>query len=109
MFGNNSPRYYMSSRNDVFKYWTSYRKEDGIERGIANKTINNINYIEDACPFVVYKENVPANRLVIKMQTNVGDIDLGNFTNITTTFADPFFGDSNRTTPTRWKIQYLNY
>jgi hypothetical protein len=35
VFGNNSPRYYMSSRYDDFKYWTSYRKEEGKERGIA--------------------------------------------------------------------------
>ena len=29
------PRYYMASRYDQFKYWTSFRTEDGIERGIA--------------------------------------------------------------------------
>jgi hypothetical protein len=34
------PRYYMSDKNDVFKYWTSYRTEDGKERGIANKLSN---------------------------------------------------------------------
>ena len=29
------PRYYMPSRYDEFKYWTSYRTENNIERGIA--------------------------------------------------------------------------
>ena len=107
MFGNNSPRYYMSSRNDVFKYWTSYRKEDGIERGIANKTINSIHYIEDACPFVVYKESVPCNRIVIKMQTNVGKEDPGTFQNIVGVNESPFYGNTNKTIPSRFKVQIL--
>jgi hypothetical protein len=101
------PRYYMGSRYDQFKYWTSFRTEDGIERGIAKTIVNGNYYIDDAVPFVVYKENVPTNRLVVKMQTNVGDIDLGDFTDISRTFADPFYGNINKTTPTRWKIQYL--
>jgi hypothetical protein len=50
---------------------------------------------------------VPANRIIVKMQTNVGDIDLGDFTDISKTFADPFFGNANKTTPTRWKVQHL--
>ena len=41
------------------------------------------------------------------MQTNVGDIDLGDFTDISRTFADPFFGNANKTTPTRWRVQHL--
>jgi hypothetical protein len=102
------PRYYMPSRYDQFKYWTSFRTESGTERGIANITVNGNYYIDDAVPFVVYKENVPTNRIVVKMQTNVGDVDLGTFTDISKTFADPFYGDSNRTTPTRWRIQYLD-
>ena len=101
------PRYYMGSRYDQFKYWTSFRTEDGIERGIAKTIVNGNYYIDDTVPFVVYKENVPTNRLVVKMQTNVGDIDLGDFTDISRTFADPFYGNINKTTPTRWKIQYL--
>ena len=102
------PRYYMPSRDDQFKYWTSFRTESGTERGIANITVNGNYYIDDAVPFVVYKEDVPANRIIVKMQTNVGDIDLGTFTDISKTFPDPFYGDNNRTTPTRWRIQYLN-
>ena len=101
------PRYYMASRYDQFKYFTSFRTENGIERGIAKTIVNGNYYIDDAAPFVVYKENVPANRIIVKMQTNVGDIDLGDFTDISRTFADPFFGNANKTTPTRWKVQHL--
>jgi hypothetical protein len=101
------PRYYMPSRYDQFKYWTSYRTEASVERGIAKNKSNSLFYIDDAVPFVVYKENVPANRLVVKMQTNVGDVNLGPFKNGSTEFADPFFGAANKTTPTRWKIQHL--
>ena len=101
------PRYYMASRYDQFKYFTSFRTEDGIERGIAKTIVNGNYYIDDAAPFVVYKENVPANRIIVKMQTNVGDMNLGAFTDISKTFNDPFFGNENKTTPTRWKVQYL--
>lgn len=102
------PRYYMADRYDQFKYWTSYRKENGKERGIANRTVNGQNVIDDAAPFIVYNEEVPANRIVVKMQTNVGSIDLGPFTNTDGTFADPFYGTANQTTPVNWKIQYLD-
>jgi len=102
------PRYYMASRYDQFKYWTSFRTEDNIERGIAKTIVNNNYYIDDAVPFVVYKENVPTNRLVVKMQTNVGDINFGNFKDISKIFSDPFYGNENKTTPTRWKIQILD-
>jgi hypothetical protein len=101
------PRFYMSSKDDKFKYWTSYRTEDGIERGIANKKVNETNYIDDACPFVVYKEPVPANKIIIKMQTKVGTKDLGPFRNSSSSFDDPFFGSENQATPVKWKIQYL--
>lgn len=101
------PRYYMPSRYDQFKYFTSFRTEDNFERGIANIVSNDLYYIDDAVPFVVYKENVPANRIVVKMQTNVGDVDLGPFTTNAGSIVDPLFGDANRTTPSRWKIQYL--
>ena len=102
------PRYYMPSRYDEFKYWTSYRTEASVERGIAKNKSNDLFYLDDSVPFVVYKESIPTNRVVVKMQTNVGDIDLGPFKNGSTSFADPFFGNANKTTPTRWKVQYLN-
>ena len=101
------PRYYMPDKKDPFKYWTSFRTESGIEYGVANKTVNGKNRIEDACPFVVYKEQIPANRIVVKMQTNTGELDYGIFSNSAETFLDPYFGENNRTTPNNWKIQVL--
>jgi hypothetical protein len=101
------PRYYMPDKNDNFKYWTSYRTEDGKEYGIANNTVNGEHYIEDVAPYVVYKEEIPINRIVMKMQTNVGDINLGPFSGASGIFADPFFGEQNKTTPVKWKVQYL--
>jgi hypothetical protein len=105
------PRYYMSSRYDDFKYWTSYRTEvvDGITNEYGISLSDNDNYIYDAAPFVVYKERVPANRITVKIQTNVGEIDngpfrIGNSTNI----PDPLYGNENKTTPSRWAIQKLN-
>lgn len=101
------PRYYMAHKDDGFKYWSSYRTEDGIERGIANTLINGQFYIDDASPFVVYKELVPTNRIVVKMQTNVGEVDLGQFRDTDGAFSDPFYGNINKTTPVKWKIQSL--
>ena len=101
------PRYYMPDKNDPFKYWTSFRTEDGVEYGVANKTISGKHRIEDAAPFVVYKEKIPANRLIVKMQTNTGELDYGTFSNSYETFLDPYFGEENRTTPNNWKVQVL--
>jgi hypothetical protein len=101
------PRRYMPSRYDQFKYWSSYRTENNNEYGIAKNRLNGLFYIDDAVPFVVYKDAVPANRLVIKMQTGIGDIDLGPFTTATGNIPDPLFGEANKTTPSAWKIQYL--
>ena len=103
----NRPRYYMPDKNDSFKYWTSYRTENGIERGIANKTINNQKIITDTVPFVVYKDKIPANRVIVKMQTHTGTVDLGPFSNGSTNFTDPFYGDVNSSVPNKWKIQFL--
>ena len=101
------PRYYMADKNDIFKYWTSYRTEGNLERGIANKLVNGSYFIEDAAPYVVYKNNVPANRVVIKMQTNIGSVDLGPFKGPSGSIADPLYGDAKKTTPVNWKVQYL--
>ena len=103
----NRPRYYMPDKKDNFKYWTSYRTESGKEYGIANNNANGEFHIEDVAPYVVYKENIPVNRIVIKTQTNIGKINLGPFSGPAGIFADPFFGDQNKTTPVRWKVQYL--
>lgn len=103
----NRPRYYMPDKEDLFKYWTSYRTENGIEYGIANKTVSNQRIIEDTAPFVVYKNTIPANRIVVKMQTHVGDVNLGTFSNSSTTFSDPFYGNVNKAVPLKWKVQHL--
>lgn len=107
------PRYYMGDRLDKFKYWSSYRTENGIERGIAKNILNEQYYIDDAAPYVIYENDVPTNRVVIKMQTNVGDIDFGSFSSLESnnqsgTFDDPLYGYANQTTPVRWKLQYLD-
>ena len=102
------PRYYMPSRYDEFKYWSSFRTENNLERGVAKNISNSLNYIDDAVPFVVYKENVPANRLIVKMQTNVGTVNLGTMITQSGSLGDPLYGTANKTTPVRWKIQYLN-
>jgi signal peptidase I len=107
LFMADRPRYYMPDKNDKFKYWTSYRTESGEEYGIASKVRGSQNSIEDACPFVVYKEKIPANRVVVKMQTHTGTENLGPFSSSTGSFADPFFGELNQKTPSKWKIQFL--
>lgn len=76
------------------------------EYGVS-KIIGAQNYIYDACPFVVYKEQVPANRVVIKMQTHVGTYNFGTFSNSIESFQDPFYGSSNFQTPAKWKVQKL--
>lgn len=107
------PRYYLADKNDKFKYWTSYRTEKvpggstAIERGIS-KTSSGQYFIDDAAPFIVYRNSVAANRIVVKMQTHVGSVDLGPFKNGSNSFSDPFYGTGNKATPLKWKIQYLN-
>jgi hypothetical protein len=96
------PRYFVASRDDVFKYWCSFRAEttgnNSYPRGISFGTGAD-KYIDDAAPFVVYTDSVPANRVVVKMQTHIGSYDTGN--------NDPLYGDANKQTPLDWKIQKL--
>jgi len=105
------PRYYMPDKEDKFKYWTSYRTESendsSVERGTSTNIVDGKYFIDDAAPFVVYKDDVPANRLVIKMQTGVGEIDLGPFADSSGQISDPFFGYQNQKTPVRWRVQVL--
>lgn len=103
----NRPRYYMSSRDDFFKYWRSYRTESGQEYGISKNSTTGIFEIDDAVPFVVYDNPVPSNKIVLKVQTNIGNVDRGTFSAGDESFDDPFFGDANKTTPQRFTIQYL--
>jgi hypothetical protein len=101
------PRYYMPDKDDGFKYWTSFRTESGKEYGISSKNSTGQYFIDDAAPFVVYKNEVPTNRIVIKMQTHSGDIDLGPFSQGSKVISDPLYGDDNKSVPKRWKIQGL--
>lgn len=101
------PRYYMSHKDDNFKYWTSYRVENGVEYGVANASSVGLNHINDAAPFVVYESPVAANRLVVKMQTNIGDANLSPFFGINGRRQDPHFGQENSTTPSQWSIDVL--
>jgi hypothetical protein len=79
------------------------------QRGLSfsKAELTTRNYIDDAAPFVVYESPVPANRIVVKMQTNIGSINLGPFTNNSCSFSDPLYGQTNATVPLVWKIQYL--
>ena len=108
------PRYYMSTKDDEFKYWRSYRTEsdplvgNNIEYGVSKNRDNGNYVIEDCNPFVAYKESIPANRIILKVQTNIGSINLGPFkTSASTNLEDPFFGEQNKTVPKKFKIQYL--
>ncbi len=68
--------------------------------------------IDDVAPFAVYTNAVPANRIVVKMQTKVGDIDLGPYVDVDgNEFEDPFFdkpGNRVKAVPSDWTIQTLN-
>jgi hypothetical protein len=107
LFMADRPRYYMPDKNDKFKYWTSYRTESGKEYGIASIVSESQYSIEDAAPFVVYKEKIPTNRVVVKMQTHTGTENLGPFSSSTGSYSDPFYGELNQRTPNKWKIQFL--
>jgi hypothetical protein len=101
------PRYYMATRNDPFKYWTSDRTE-GIRRGVSYP-LDSVYHIDDAAPFIVYSNSVPANRIVVKMQTHIGSINQGPFvSNSGGQLNDPFYGEQNSKTPSLWRIQYLD-
>lgn len=105
------PRYYMPSRSDYFKYWSSYRKENGIERGISSPTQTIIGSygMTDTAPFIVYKNKINFNRFVVKMQTNVGSLNLGNIRLANDeVINDPLFNYSSATVPKSWKIQKLD-
>jgi hypothetical protein len=109
------PRYYMPTKDDEFKYWRSYRTETdpitkiNLEYGISKNSSTGTYVIEDTNPFVTYKEPVPANRIVIKVQTNVGSIDLGPFrTAGGSSLQDPFFGESKKTVPRVFRVEYLD-
>jgi hypothetical protein len=105
------PRYYLASRNDYFKYWNSFRIENSIERGRSERIdANNIGYvITDACPFVVYKEQIASNRIVVKLQTNLAEDAGVNIKDINNNpILDPLNDITKSSIPKRWSIQYLD-
>lgn len=114
------PRYYIASRYDNFKYWNSYRSqvENSIveERGVSfienpDGFGNGIGYlIEDTCPFVVYNDVVPTNRIVVKMQTNLADVSSPENIRIASddVITDPLQDRTISSIPQRWKIEYLD-
>ena len=118
------PRYYIPSRDDKFKYWSSYRQEvnpadkkNPLVRGRSEKpAVSGKFYIDDTAPFVVYREAIPTNKIVVKIQTNtgIGEGTAKTFDNPLTeekALADPFYADANNrtnmTVPKEWKIQGL--
>jgi hypothetical protein len=113
------PRYYISDKDDKFKYWTSFRKQQvdntsvTVERGIANKKVTGETYyyIDDAAPFIVYNSAIPVNRIILKMQTHVGTGNSRKIFDGTSVIGDPFYEPENeivnRVVPIDWKIQYL--
>ena len=112
------PRYYFCSRFDKFKYWNSYRKESGEEFGISSQAPTYFTNeedpsykIKDCVPFVTYKNEVAANRIVIKMQTNLSDPEgqvLKQIRINNNLIIDPFQDIKKSSVPKRWKIQYLD-
>ena len=79
-----------------------------VEYGISKPSSTGTYLIEDASPFVVYKEDVVANKLIIKVQTHVGSINLGTFKKNAKTYSDPFYGDANKVAPQIFYVEYLN-
>jgi hypothetical protein len=110
----NRPRYYVASRYDTFKYWNSYRKENGEEYGISfpiDETDTRGFDIYDVAPFVVYNETVSANRIVVKMQTNLAK-ETGPISTIRNEngeeILDPLRDRNRSSIPKRWGVQYLD-
>jgi hypothetical protein len=106
-----TPRYYAASKDDKFKYWSSYRTavekvnniDTTVEYGISGVVSGNDKLIQDAAPFVIYKNLVPTNKVVVKVQTNVSSNN-----SLPTANADPFYSGSTpnyKSTPKIWKVQ----
>jgi hypothetical protein len=118
------PRYYFCSRFDKFKYWNSFRTENGEDFGISSLaatffTTGDPSYkINDCAPFVAYKNQVATNRIVIKMQTNLADptavgingefLVPGTIRTDNKIITDPLQDITKSSVPKRWKIQYLD-
>lgn len=112
------PRFYICSRDDKFKYWNSFRQQmiDGTytEVGVSRRVNpsgydSSIGYIiDDTAPFAVYDSTVPANRIIVKMQTQLADATYDTRRDYTDAIVgDPFSEESESTIPKRWRIEYL--
>ena len=118
------PRYYFCSRFDKFKYWNSFRQENDQDFGISSTsptffTPADPSYkIEDCAPFFIYKNEVATNRIVVKVQTNLGDpsgrgmngerLVQSNIRKSNRSIPDPLENVQKSSVPKRWKIQYLD-
>ena len=70
------PRFYLSSKDDKFKYWTSYKTEwDASQNVLATRGVSSLSPglgsnpgypIQDVAPFIVYNKSIPTNKIVIK-------------------------------------------
>jgi hypothetical protein len=101
------PRYYPAGLNDNFKYWSSYRRKGTEQYGISDT--GSPYSIQDAAPFIKYKNKIPTNKIVIKLQTNVSDVDSSSL--LASGQTDPFYIGSTtnyKSTPLKWKIQKLD-
>lgn len=98
------PRFYASSRNDHFKYWTSYKRQGSDEYGISYEK-NGVYPIDDAVPFIVYRDPIPANRIVVKVQTLIGAEQSEQIIHNGELIDDPFSGVPK--VPSSWSIQAL--
>ena len=113
-------RYDLPGNQFIFGASPTYTDQAGVkregvlvssqERGIALEQLGTSGSyrIDDAVPYIVYKDPVPTNRIIVKMQTGVGTVNLGPFANSSGNFNDPFFGSQNQDTPIKWRIQYLD-
>lgn len=104
------PRYYVAGKDDLFKYWSSYKEivnpSDTTQTTAIGQSykVGSDFYIEDVAPFIKYKNSIPANRIVVKVQTNIGDTKIPNATD------DPFWSGSAtnyKSTPLVWKVEKL--
>jgi len=99
----NRPRYYVPSIKDEFKYWTSWDKHEstGADIGLSDASTGDIN---NAAPFIVYKEARPANKVTVKIQTGIG---LASKT-LKAGQSDPLTDLTRSSIPEKWSVQYLD-
>ena len=117
--GNNTITYATSSGSTIASasaignvVHSSLTTEHGLS-ALTNPTGFNesIGYIiEDAAPFVVYEKKAPINRIVVKMQTNLADVEQEDeyIDRSGALITDPLTSIDLSSIPKRWKIDYLD-